>query len=117
MTSSPPSNCAARTPEYRRAKIVCTLGSSEPLARNDRPVDARGHGRGAAELFAWHARGARAHGCAGARGVRRASEKPIGILADLQGPKIRTGALEGGRPVHLRAGQRFTISTVDRAGE
>ncbi len=32
-------------------------------------------------------------------------QKPIGILADLQGPKIRTGALEGGRPITLRAGQ------------
>jgi pyruvate kinase len=46
--------------------------------------------------------------------VRRASalhEKPIGILADLQGPKIRTGKLVGGKPVRLRFGQRFTITT------
>jgi pyruvate kinase len=46
--------------------------------------------------------------------VRRASghhEKPIAILADLQGPKIRTGALESGRPVHLRFGQRLVITT------
>ena len=37
--------------------------------------------------------------------VRRASkhhQKPVAILADLQGPKIRTGALENGRPVRLR---------------
>jgi pyruvate kinase len=46
--------------------------------------------------------------------VRRASarySKPIAILADLQGPKIRTGALEQGKPVHLHFGQRFVIST------
>ena len=46
--------------------------------------------------------------------VRAASaryQKPIAILADLPGPKIRTGTLEGGRPVMLRTGQRFTIST------
>jgi pyruvate kinase len=46
--------------------------------------------------------------------VRRASaryEKPVGVLADLQGPKIRTGVLEQGKPVRLRFGQRFTITT------
>ncbi len=46
--------------------------------------------------------------------LRRASfryEKPVGILADLQGPKIRTGVLEQGKPVRLRFGQRFTITT------
>jgi pyruvate kinase len=36
--------------------------------------------------------------------------KPIGILADLQGPKIRTGTLKGKQPVPLVTGQRFTIS-------
>ncbi|HEY2460727.1 MAG TPA: pyruvate kinase, partial [Candidatus Acidoferrum sp.] len=38
-------------------------------------------------------------------------QKPIAILADLQGPKIRTGPLAGGRPVLLRAGQTFVITT------
>jgi pyruvate kinase len=51
--------------------------------------------------------------------VRRASaryEKPVGILADLQGPKIRTGPLEHGRAVHLRFGQRFAITTKKVTG-
>jgi pyruvate kinase len=46
--------------------------------------------------------------------VRKASirhQKPIAILADLQGPKIRTGELEGGKPVQLHFGQRFTITS------
>jgi pyruvate kinase len=57
-----------------------------------------------------------------ARTIKRLREasarlsKPIGILADLQGPKIRTGALVGGTPVQLRTGQRFTISTRDFPG-
>jgi pyruvate kinase len=42
--------------------------------------------------------------------------KPIGILADLQGPKIRTGSLVDKQPVQLRAGQRFTLSTRDFLG-
>jgi pyruvate kinase len=46
--------------------------------------------------------------------LRRASahyEKPIGVLADLQGPKIRTGKLVAGKPIRLRFGQRFVITT------
>ena len=53
------------------------------------------------------------------RRVREASAKlaqPIGILADLQGPKIRTGTLQGGQPVQLVKGQRFTISIQAVAG-
>jgi len=51
--------------------------------------------------------------------VRKASgrhQKTVAILADLSGPKIRTGRLEGGKSVTLRAGQRFTITTATRKG-
>ena len=44
-------------------------------------------------------------------------EKPIAILADLQGPKIRTGPLAGSRPVMLRTGQRFVITTAKVLGD
>jgi pyruvate kinase len=44
-------------------------------------------------------------------------EKPVAILADLQGPKIRTGPLAGGSPVLLRAGQRFVITTAKVLGD
>ncbi|NTV63437.1 MAG: pyruvate kinase [Oscillochloris sp.] len=47
--------------------------------------------------------------------VRRAAAecgRQVAILQDLQGPKIRTGALEGGRAVELLAGARFVI-TID----
>ena len=43
--------------------------------------------------------------------------KTIGILADLQGPKIRTSALAGGGTVMLRAGQQFTITTAKILGD
>src|SRR5262245_8694527 len=42
---------------------------------------------------------------------------PIAILLDLQGPKIRTGALAGGQPVRLVAGQAFRITTRELAGD
>jgi pyruvate kinase len=44
-------------------------------------------------------------------------KKPLGILADLQGPKIRTGTLAGGGTVTLRTGQTFTITTAKVLGD
>src|SRR2546422_2445104 len=44
-------------------------------------------------------------------------EKPIAILADLQGPKIRTGPLAGGGPGMLRSGQKFVITTAKILGD
>ena len=44
-------------------------------------------------------------------------EKPIAILADLQGPKIRTGPLAGGGPVLLRAGFRIRDRDTFMASE
>jgi pyruvate kinase len=51
------------------------------------------------------------------REAAAAFEKPIAILADLQGPKIRTGALAGGGTVSLRAGQKFVITTAKILGD
>jgi pyruvate kinase len=44
------------------------------------------------------------------RKVAREEEKPICILADLQGPKIRTGRLVEHRPVLLETGKRLVIT-------
>ena len=51
------------------------------------------------------------------RSAASAAKKTIAILADLQGPKIRTGALAGGGPVLLRTGQEFTITTAKVLGD
>ena len=53
------------------------------------------------------------------RRVRRCEQETgrfIGVIADLQGPKIRTGRLVGGGPVHLHAGGILTITTQDIIG-
>ena len=50
------------------------------------------------------------------REVSMSEGKPICILADLQGPKIRTGKLVDGKPVLLKAGERFTITPVEMKG-
>jgi len=51
------------------------------------------------------------------RNSASAMKKTIAILADLQGPKIRTGVLAGGGPVLLRTGQEFTITTAKVLGD
>lgn len=42
------------------------------------------------------------------RAIERKTGRPIGILADVQGPKLRVGQFQSGR-VQLQAGQQFTL--------
>jgi pyruvate kinase len=94
---------------HRKAKIVCTLG---PASSSPEMIDRLVHaGLDVARLNFSH--GSHEEHRRRMEAVRKASgryEKSVGVLADLQGPKIRTGKLEGGRSVILRAGQRFIIS-------
>lgn len=95
---------------FRKAKIVATIGpaSSSP-EMIDKLVQA---GVDVVRLNFSH--GSHSDHQKVVNAVRRASgqhEKSIAILADLQGPKIRTGKLEGGKPVMLRDGQKFFITT------
>lgn len=51
--------------------------------------------------------------------VRQAAaraRREVGILQDLAGPKIRTGRLEGGRPITLRSGDSVRITAGDGVG-
>src|SRR5258706_16307070 len=98
--------------KFRSAKIVCTLGPSSDSAEIiERLMRA---GMDVARLNFSH--GPHEEHARTIKRLREASarlSKPIGILADLQGPKIRTGALGEGKDGQLRAGQSFTISTRD----
>ncbi|MHA1528222.1 MAG: pyruvate kinase [Alphaproteobacteria bacterium] len=49
------------------------------------------------------------------REIEHQTGRPIGILADLQGPKLRVGRFADG-PVTLEAGQSFRFDLVDEAG-
>ena len=101
--------------KFRSAKIVCTLGpSSDSAEMIERLMRA---GMDVARLNFSH--GTHEEHARSIKRIREASarlSKPIGILADLQGPKIRTGTLVDGNRVQLRAGQTFTISTRDFPG-
>lgn len=50
------------------------------------------------------------------RSVGRKMSRPVAILQDLQGPKIRVGKLEE-EPILLSAGERLTITTRDVPGD
>lgn len=99
----------------RRAKIVATLGpasNTEPVFRN--LVRA---GLDVARLNFSH--GTYEEKLALIQMIRKVSRelgKPLCILGDLQGPKIRTSKLKDHQPVLLRAGQRVTITPRDVPG-
>src|SRR5688572_11023988 len=52
-----------------------------------------------------------------ARAVAANLDKPLAILVDLSGPKIRTRALRDGGPVELKEGSEFVITTRDVEGD
>src|SRR5688572_2705510 len=50
------------------------------------------------------------------RAAARRAGREVAVLQDLAGPKIRTGRLEEGRPLQLKAGDRLTIEIGDGVG-
>ncbi len=52
-----------------------------------------------------------------ARAVAAKIGRPIAVLVDLSGPKIRTGELKDDQPVKLTSGSLFTITTRTVPGD
>jgi pyruvate kinase len=99
----------------RRAKIVCTIGpkTSSPEQLHALVLA----GMDVARLNLSHGdHSVHEQVCKDVRAASDASGRAVGILVDLQGPKIRTGRFAEG-PVTLRVGQRFTITTRDVEGD
>src|SRR6476620_11056225 len=99
----------------RRAKIVCTLGPA--TSTPERLRELVGAGMDVARLNLSH--GAYEDHEKVYLEVRRASDesgRAVGVLVDLQGPKIRTGRFADG-PVTLENGARFTITVDDVLGD
>ncbi len=99
----------------RRAKIVCTLGPA---------VDSYDQLKTLVEAGMNVARFNFSHGSHAeheeryqrVRKVAAETGRAVGVLADLQGPKIRLGKFADG-PVELVAGDEFTITTDDVPGD
>ena len=99
----------------RRAKIVCTLGPA--TSTPDQVAGLVAAGMDVARLNMSH--GHQDGHLAVYQHVRAASDASghsVGVLVDLQGPKIRLGTFRAG-PVRLRPGQQFTISVRPVAGD
>src|SRR5205085_9807790 len=95
----------------RRAKIVCTLGPA--TSTPERITSLVEAGMDVARLNLSH--GDYADHEKVYRMVREASDatgRGVGVLVDLQGPKIRLGRLASG-PVLLEEGQEVTLTTRD----
>jgi pyruvate kinase len=98
----------------RRAKIVCTLGPATSSLDQIRALVAAGMDVARLNL---------SHGSYSVHeqvyaNVRQAADefgRGVGVLVDLQGPKIRLGTFEHG-PQLLETGARFTITAEDVPG-
>jgi pyruvate kinase len=100
----------------RKAKILITLG---PASRDPQMVE---------KLIAAGANGVRINMSHGtheektqdierARAAAAKLGRPIAVLVDLSGPKIRTGELKDDQPVKLTSGSLFTITTRSVVGD
>ncbi|MBA4181353.1 MAG: pyruvate kinase [Anaerolinea sp.] len=104
---------APRSRSVRRTKIVCTLG---PASAHPAPLAAMIRaGMDVVRLNTSH--GTMAEHLANIRLVRdvaTAEGKPVGVLMDLSGPKLRTGETRDGKPIALDPGAvtRLTNLTV-----
>ncbi len=101
---------------FRHSKIVCTIGPASGSRRMiEKLLQA---GMDVARLnFSHGTHEAHAATIALLRVAALKQGKTISILADLQGPKIRTGTLAGGQSVYLSAGQQFIITTARILGD
>ena len=101
---------------FRHSKIVCTIGPASSSPRIIRKLLEAG--MDVARLnFSHGTHAEHAKNIALLRAAALEMKKTVAILADLQGPKIRTGVLAGGGPVLLRTGQEFTITTAKVLGD
>jgi pyruvate kinase len=99
----------------RRAKIVATLGPASNTPATFRELVRAG--LDVARLnFSHGSHEQKADLIRMVRTISKEERKPICILADLQGPKIRTGKLKGHKPVQLIAGKSLTITPREIEG-
>jgi pyruvate kinase len=100
----------------RRTKIVATLGPATDTPERIGQLIAAG--MDVARLnFSHGTHKEHAARIATVRSEAAKAGRPVGILQDLQGPKIRTGTLREGRSVQLTSGRPFTITVEAITGD
>ena len=100
----------------RKAKIVATLG---PASRTpDRLRELISAGMNVARVNMSHGtHESHAETIQSVRAIAAELNRPMAVLLDLCGPKIRTGLLKDHQPINLLEGQELTITTRDVIGD
>ena len=100
---------------HRKTKIVCTIG---PATRSAAQIEALiKAGMNVARLnFSHETHASHGEAIGFIREKAEALGRPVAILQDLAGPKIRTGNLTAG-PVVLEPGQPFVLTSRDVPGD
>ena len=99
------------TPAHRRVTLICTVGPA--CDTYEMLVKLIDQGMDVARLNFSH--GTLEQKARLIRLIRRAERhvgRPIAILQDLQGPKLRVGELRGGNPVELKNGAKVIITST-----
>ena len=99
----------------RRTKIIATVG---PASNTDRLIrELIDAGVNVFRLnFSHGTHQSHAETIDRIRAASAGTGRPVAILQDLSGPKIRTGRLEGGQPLTLTAGEELRIAAGDFLG-
>ncbi len=99
----------------RRTKIICTIG---PATRNPEMLERLiNSGMNVARInFAHGTRDEHARVITDIRSLADKLNRPVAILQDLAGPKVRTGSLADGL-VELVSGQALTLTSRDVPGD
>lgn len=100
----------------RKAKILATLG---PATRDQSAIESLLRaGANAVRINMSHGtREEQFEYIKRARAAAKALNRPLAVLVDLSGPKIRTRQLKDAKPVTLKAGAIFTLTTQDIRGD
>ncbi len=100
----------------RKAKILATLG---PASREQSVIESliEAGANGVRINMSHGTRKEKSEDIKSARAAAAKLNRPLAVLVDLSGPKIRTRQLKDGQPVTLHAGDQFTLTTRDVVGD
>src|SRR4029079_2462470 len=100
----------------KKAKILATLG---PASRESEVIESliRAGADGVRINMSHGTQEEKTEDNKRARAAAKKVGRPLAVLVDLSGPKIRTRQLKDGQPVILNAGDQFTLTTRDILGD
>jgi pyruvate kinase len=100
----------------KKAKILATLG---PASREPEVIESliRAGADGVRINMSHGTQEEKSEDIKRARAAAKKVGRPLAVLVDLSGPKIRTRQLKGGLPVTLKAGDLFVLTTQDVVGD